>query len=570
MKIIDSGDIDGRAFMNPADMTANNIEDFDIIMIIAGGGMKTAVQVVSSDACPPGEIKVDSSALHGTELHTGSEVVVQKTLPRGGILEVQLSVDPRGNVPIESAIIWVAEHANQIANLLKRRPVWCDFEITWEDADICPLHLKILQTVPPLREGEVAIIDTSGTEVVFDLLPAREMGFNSILCIDVSGSMVKEDFTVHDIQGVLDYLKKEYSISEELGHFFEQFKEGANVSRISSAVVATLLYLSLKANRGLGEHVQLITFGDDVEVLEMENEQGVMSPVIECAGTMRELNLNTLAWYIIEKARNASGLTTMSPALKIASDQVACFPKQQHESVPTMIIILSDGNPNKGDDVKGIPVNPVPVARQIMREGLVLYTIGMGEADDLLMQIIGKDIGRGEYFRASNLGELWNFYESLAKHFSIAATSREGSKTIDAGIESSSRTAREPIDTRDEPRAGLKPAMSGKRPESTKHANDQISVKAPGPKQDEVIDVFFTSTVGPGEKKVKLSIRMDASLDNVKRSVGTTFGLIPVDFHLAYGGITMDENRKVSDYQVKQGATVLLIPASHAGKHKPF
>ena len=42
-------------------------------------------------------------------------------------------------------------------------------------------------------------------------------------------------------------------------------------------------------------------------------------------------------------------------------------------------------------------------------------------------------------------------------------------------------------------------------------------------------------------------------------------GLNPSDFHLSHGGVTMDEANPLADYDVDNGDTVLLIPASTAG-----
>ncbi len=80
------------------------------------------------------------------------------------------------------------------------------------------------------------------------------------------------------------------------------------------------------------------------------------------------------------------------------------------------------------------------------------------------------------------------------------------------------------------------------------------------------ISVFFMSTIGPGEKKQKLLINTGNAVGDIKNTVGSIFGIDPSDFHLSHGGVTMDEGKFVMDYPVKDGDTVLLIPASTAGK----
>ena len=73
------------------------------------------------------------------------------------------------------------------------------------------------------------------------------------------------------------------------------------------------------------------------------------------------------------------------------------------------------------------------------------------------------------------------------------------------------------------------------------------------------------STIGPGEKKQKITVNDGNLCEDAKRTVGNIFGLNPDDFRLSSGGVTMDENARLTDYNVNNGDDVLLIPASTAG-----
>jgi molybdopterin converting factor small subunit len=97
------------------------------------------------------------------------------------------------------------------------------------------------------------------------------------------------------------------------------------------------------------------------------------------------------------------------------------------------------------------------------------------------------------------------------------------------------------------------PAMKSKTPDT------------PAKKGGEDISVFFMSTIGPGEKKQKLLINTGNAVGDIKSTVGSIFGVDPEDFHLSHGGVTLDEGKYIMDYPVKDGDTVLLIPASTAG-----
>nr|MDO8113095.1 VWA domain-containing protein [Candidatus Sigynarchaeota archaeon] len=423
LEIIEAGEASGRAFMNPQDMKSLRADDLDVVVFVNEYDDWGAAQVVGKDDCAAGYIMIDSMTLDSANMANGDSVDVKKNEPKGGITEVQIGVEPMSSQATEKAVVWVADHASEMSELLKNRPIFRNLEINWRDAEIGHLKLKVIQTKPPIDPGETAIIDPAGQEITFEIIPAVDMSFNAILLIDVSGSMLKEDMEVHEIDGAIEGLRRGFTETKDLQRFLDQFREGDRVSRIASAAMATLLYLSLKIGRGWGENVQLITFGDDVELLQVQDKKGSMSPVIECTGEMRELNLNTVAFYVIEKCKKATGLTAMSVALKIAGDQIKYFPKNPRTSKqnPTMVVVLSDGNPNKGDEEKSIPVNPIPVVKQyLIKDDVVLYAIGIGEADDVVMHRIA-DLGRGEYFRATNFKELWRFYDILAQKFTIAA-----------------------------------------------------------------------------------------------------------------------------------------------------
>lgn len=79
------------------------------------------------------------------------------------------------------------------------------------------------------------------------------------------------------------------------------------------------------------------------------------------------------------------------------------------------------------------------------------------------------------------------------------------------------------------------------------------------------IAIYFMSTIGPGEKKHKLVVYTGNIVENIKETVGNLFALNPLDFHLSHGGITLDEKNPLSEYNVKDGDDILLIPASIAG-----
>jgi len=103
---------------------------------------------------------------------------------------------------------------------------------------------------------------------------------------------------------------------------------------------------------------------------------------------------------------------------------------------------------------------------------------------------------------------------------------------------------------------------------STKHPTKDFRAKTPEHKissEGKKISVFFLSTIGPGEKKQKLTVNDGNLVGDIKETVANLFALDPSDFYLSSGGVTMDENNRLNDYNVADGDDILLIPASIAG-----
>jgi hypothetical protein len=96
----------------------------------------------------------------------------------------------------------------------------------------------------------------------------------------------------------------------------------------------------------------------------------------------------------------------------------------------------------------------------------------------------------------------------------------------------------------------------------------EIKAKEPIMQTEEffdIIKVFITSTVGPGEKTSDLRIKLSNKISNLKNTIGNIFGLAPENFHLSSGGITFDEQLLLKDYNLEEGDEILIIPSSTAG-----
>ena len=423
MVVIDAGNLEGRAFMNPADMKELGIDEFDYVQIVSEYEDWGAVQVLSSDEIEAGTIAVDTNVLDSANINDGDTVRVSKAkIMSAPLREIKLGVEPLRGQPVEECVSYISENIDELATVLRHRPMMRGLQITWNDAGCGPVKLRFMESVPDIPAGEIGIIEPSGREITIKIVPATEMAFNAILVIDVSGSMAKEDMQVRNISTAIEGLRRGLKPSPELEALLSSF-ETKKVARKDAAALATLLFLSLKVAKGWGEQIQVITFADDVETFMVEMN-GVQTSVIKCTGEAKELGLELIANYIAERTQNASGLTFMSGALKAAYEAIEKFDinPRTNKRNPTMIILLTDGEPNKGD---GIGVNPVPIVRKYaeMYPDSALYTIGVGEADRKLLSTLAK-IGRGETFDADNVAELTKFYDTLARRFQLTIRAR--------------------------------------------------------------------------------------------------------------------------------------------------
>jgi hypothetical protein len=97
---------------------------------------------------------------------------------------------------------------------------------------------------------------------------------------------------------------------------------------------------------------------------------------------------------------------------------------------------------------------------------------------------------------------------------------------------------------------------------------ESVKSKTPSgktPSTGKKLTLYFMSTIGPGEKKEKLTVNDANHVSDIKQTLGNLFGLDPDEFHISSGGVTMDENDQLKDYNVNDGDDILLIPASTAG-----
>ena len=414
LNVVNVGNIEGRSYLHPEDIERLAINEFDYVKMVTEWEDWGAVQILSSDEVEVGTIAVDDSVLTSANISDGDSVDIEPVKVTAGIKSIKLGIEPLAGQEVEEAILWIATEFEMLSALLKNRPVFNNLQIAWEDCPIGNLTVRFLGADPQIPDGEIGIVDPTGREVEINIIPFTEMSFNAVLVLDVSGSMSKKDMKVKNISGALEGLRKGLDESAELNAFIEKFQDGTKVSRVDAAAMAIMLFMSLKIAKGWGEQIQLLTFSGDVEQFTLKD-----SAVISCVGETKKAGIESIIDHVVKKTEESTGLTFLSGALDRAYKIIDNFddnPAIQKKN-PTMIIVLTDGNPNKGN---GLGVNPIPIVKDhvVQFPEVVLYAIGLGEADRLMLRKIGE-MGRGGSLMADDLETLIDFYDSLAQNFQM-------------------------------------------------------------------------------------------------------------------------------------------------------
>jgi len=420
LSVINVGEIDGRAYMNKRDMDRLGVDDFDIIQLINEFEDSCAVQVLENDEVESETIAVDNGILDSANISDGDRVNVRKAhIKKEAITRVKFGIEPLEGQAVEECISYIMENFDEMTSVIRNRPIYRNLQVDWPDAGCGHVKISFLESDPEIEGDEVGVIDPSGKEIEVQLVPASEMSFNAVLVLDVSGSMSKEDMVVRGTGTAIEGLRRGLKGGRDLDNLLNEFDE-KKVSRIKGAALATLLFLSQKVARGWGEQLSIISFAGDVDVFEVDYGTKGPTPVISCTGEAKSAGLEVIAEYVSKRCSKGGGLTFMSGALQQAYEMTSNFAPNSitGKMNPTMIVLLTDGQPNKGN---GLGINPVPIVRKCARDypNTVLYTIGLGEADNRLLKRLAE-IGRGEFYEANDLGELTKFYDLLARRFMIA------------------------------------------------------------------------------------------------------------------------------------------------------
>ncbi len=224
-------------------------------------------------------------------------------------------------------------------------------------------------------------------------------GYDSILMVDLSGSMDTEDMVIGD---------KTHEIIEANGSKFtnkhgtvliERMRDKELVSRIDGTALAVLNYSQIKRqNNAFG----MVYFSDEGIPVKFPNGTHSCSSAVPIA----EFGEAMLG----EIAKNWHGLTNLEDGLIKAIEVAKELDHQKHK----MIVLLMDGKPENMEECIQI------VDRRIVpRKDMIINTLGYGDSvdEEFLMTIANKT--GGEYHKVQDTDDLIDIFSNFAVEFKI-------------------------------------------------------------------------------------------------------------------------------------------------------
>ncbi|OLS28179.1 MAG: hypothetical protein HeimC2_08340 [Candidatus Heimdallarchaeota archaeon LC_2] len=93
-----------------------------------------------------------------------------------------------------------------------------------------------------------------------------------------------------------------------------------------------------------------------------------------------------------------------------------------------------------------------------------------------------------------------------------------------------------------------------------------VEEKKPDESSDQpMISLYFENTIGPSHRKEKLTVNSEMPVADLKYTLSQIFNLPSDEFHLIHGGMTMDNEDLLSNFNLAEGDVLLIIPVTTAG-----
>ena len=362
-------------------------------------GAMGASKVEILEETPDNIIVIDSEVLEASGIGSFEVKVSKNQRTIIPLQSISLGISPISGEGIWEVISTGRENIDSLKGWIANYVIFKGIKLRWNAVNIA---CSILDTVPDLT-GDVFANVTPNTTL--SLSPLGLVPFNAILVIDISRSMMARDVLVTNIAPAIEGIKAAME-SREIQEFLKHFKDGINIPRRISAAFAAVLFLSEKVGRGFGEKVSVVRFADEAQVLPFGN-----SYYMDSASGKKGV-LEDAARMIVDRIGNSYGQATNMHMAMDAAYQVLVNFDQISPDQPTMIILLTDGEPTQKEaflnSIKKFSENP----------NVVIYIVGLGNPNDEMMTKAATLCG-GEYFKPEDAGDLLIWYSKRARDLTV-------------------------------------------------------------------------------------------------------------------------------------------------------
>ena len=260
------------------------------------------------------------------------------------------------------------------------------------------LQVTINSTKPELSEGQAAHFNNI-EEFSYTWANKQNGGYDSVLMIDLSGSMDTEDMrmdeTAHD---TLKSINSKFT-GKHGTVLMERLKDKDVVSRIDGTSLAVLNY-----SQSQGSSFGLVYFSDEGIPVTFSNEAGQYNASSNTPAT--ELGEAMLG----EIVKNWHGKTNLADGLLKAIEVAKELGHVKHK----MITLLMDGKPEDGEKCLQI-INK----RIVPRKDMIINTLGYGpNIDENFLITVAEKTG-GKYQEIQDVNELIQIFSNMAVKFKV-------------------------------------------------------------------------------------------------------------------------------------------------------
>ena len=390
----------GYALVSPRTQHTLSIQTDDIIAFedeLTGAMGAGKVEVLES--VPDNMIVIDTEILEASGIGSFEVNISKNQRTVIPLQSISLGISPISGENMWEIISTARENVDSLKGWISNYIIFKGIKLRWNTVNIA---CSVLNTVPDLT-GDIFAKITENTTL--SLTPIGLIPFNAILILDISRSMMARDVLVTNIAPAIEGIKAAME-SREIQEFLKHFKDGIYIPRRISAAFAAVLFLSEKVGRGFGEKVSVIRFADESQVLTFGNNFYMDS------ASGKKGVLEDAARMIVDQIGNAYGQATNMHLAMDAAAQVLDEFEKMNPGQPTMILLLTDGEPTQPDlflnSIKQFTENP----------NIVIYILGLGNPNDELMARAANLCG-GEYFKPNDAGELLVWYSKRARDLTV-------------------------------------------------------------------------------------------------------------------------------------------------------